>query len=107
MKYRVIALRRAEADIRHITFWLGQRSLRGANSWLDAYEDLVNRLAQSADSCPSALESADCKIALKQALFSTPRGRTYRAIFTIAGEQVRILRIRGPGQPPLQEDELW
>jgi plasmid stabilization system protein ParE len=107
MKYDVVALRRAEADIQHITRWIAERSVQGAISWLNAYEDLIDRLAQIADTCPAALEAADCKIALKQALFRTSRGRTYRAIFMIAGTQVRILRVRGPGQPPLQEDELW
>jgi plasmid stabilization system protein ParE len=106
MKFRVVTLRRAEADIRHITFWLAERSVSGAFSWLDAYEDLLDRLVQSADTCPAALEAAQCKIPLKQALFGTRRGRIYRAVFTIAGNQVRILRIRGPGQSPLQEDEL-
>lgn len=107
MKYEVVALRRADADVRHITRWIGQRSVQGANSWLDAYEQLVLRLAENADSCPAALEDADCNLPLKQALFGTRHGGTYRAVFTMAGNQIRILRVRGPGQPPLVEDELW
>jgi plasmid stabilization system protein ParE len=106
MKYQVLALRRAEADVRHITRWLSQRSPQGAISWLDAYQQLIERLAKHADSCASALENADCNPALKQALFGTRSGRAYRAVFTIVGDQVRILRVRGPGQPPLQDDEL-
>jgi plasmid stabilization system protein ParE len=107
MKYNVIALRRAEADIRHIARWIAQRSLQGADSWLDAYEQLLARLAEHADSFPALLEDADCNVPLKQALFRTRYGRTYRAVFTIAGDDVRILRVRGPGQPALQDDELW
>jgi plasmid stabilization system protein ParE len=106
MKYRVIALRRAEADVRHITGWIAEHSLQGAYTWLDAYEELLQRLADSADTCSAALEDTECSIPLKQALFRTRRGRTFRVIFTILGDQVRILRVRGPGQPPLQEDEL-
>jgi hypothetical protein len=67
---------------------------------------LIDRLAESAEAYPTALEAADSTIALKQALFGTRRGRKYRAVFNICGHQVRILRVRGPGQPPLQEDEL-
>jgi len=107
MKYQVLALRRAEADVRQITHWIAERSPQGANSWLDAYEQLIERLSTNADECPAALEDTDCQPALKQALFATRRGRAYRAVFTIAGDEVRILRVRGPGQPPLQEDELW
>jgi len=106
MKYRVIASRRADADARQITRWIAQRSLQGAQAWLDAYEALLERLAEYADSCPAALEDAECSIRLRESLFRTRHGRTYRAVFTIAGDEVRILRIRGPGQPPLQDDEL-
>jgi plasmid stabilization system protein ParE len=106
MKYQVIALRRAEADVRHIARWIAQRSQQGADSWLDAYEQLLIRLAEQPDSCAAAAEDSQCSVPLKQALFGTRQGRIYRAVFTIVGDQVRILRVRGPGQPPLQDDEL-
>jgi plasmid stabilization system protein ParE len=107
MNYHVIALRRADADVRHIVHWIAQRSLQGAESWLAAYEQLLERLADQADSCAAALEDAECSIRLKEALFRTCHGSTYRAVFTIVGDEVRILRIRGPGQPPLVDDELF
>lgn len=107
MTYKVLALRRADADVRHIARWIAKRSLQGAHSWLDAYEEMLARLAVDAHVFPAALEDPDCDISLRQATFRTRHGRTYRAIFTIVGDQVRILRIRGPGQPPLQENELW
>jgi toxin ParE1/3/4 len=106
MKFEAVALQRADIDIRRITTWIAERSLQGATSWLDAYELLVQPLETDAASCPVAMEDAECSIPLKQALFGTRHGRTYRAVFTIVGDQVRILRVRGPGQPPLSEDEL-
>jgi plasmid stabilization system protein ParE len=106
MKYEVVALRRADADVRHITRWIAQRSIQGANAWLDAYEQMLTRLADSADTYAVAVEDPECDIPLKQALFRTARGHNYRAIFTVVGNQVRILRVRGPGQPPLQPNEL-
>lgn len=106
MKYQVLALRRAEAEVRHTSRWLADRSFSGACSWLDAYEQLLTRLAENADSCSAAIEDADLSIPLKQALFGTTHGHAYRAVFTIIGNEVRILRIRGPGQPPLQSDEI-
>lgn len=36
MTYRVVTLRRAEADIREIARWLDERSHAGAMAWLDA-----------------------------------------------------------------------
>ena len=106
MKYNVVSLRRANDDVRHITRWIAERSVQGANAWLDAYSALVDRLAEHPDAFATALEDPDSNIPLKQALFRTQHGRTYRAVFTIVGKDVRILRIRGPGQPPLRDDEL-
>lgn len=106
MSYDVLLLQRAEADVRHIAQWIFQRSPQGARAWLDAVDQLIDQLAERAGSCPVAVEETDCHIPLRQALFRTRHGRTYRAIFTIVGQEVRILRIRGPGQPPLANDEL-
>jgi plasmid stabilization system protein ParE len=106
MKFQVVTLRRAEADVRGIASWIADRSPQGALSWLDAYEKLLSFLANHADSCGVAQENSECTIPLKESLFGTKRGHSYRAIFTIVGDEVRILRVRGPGQPPLLDDEL-
>jgi hypothetical protein len=106
MRFHVVALRRADEDVRHIANWLAGHSLQCATAWLEAYDDMLSRLANQADSCEAALEDFDPTMPLKHAFFRTKRGRMYRAVFTIIRDQVRILRIRGPGQPPLTEDEL-
>ncbi len=106
MKYDVVVLQRAEADVRHIVHWIADRSIQGANSWLDAYEELIDRFANDADAYPTAMESSECQITLKEALFGTGHVQCYRALFTIVGHQIRMLRLRGPGQPPSREDEL-
>jgi hypothetical protein len=87
--------------------WISKRSKQGALAWLNAYEQALVRLSEHAESCAAATEDREFDLPLKQALFHTPHGRVYRAVFTICGDEVRILRVRGPGQPPLQEDELW
>lgn len=90
-----------------IARWIAERSPQGAEAWLDAVDRLIDRLAVQANSFAPALEDADCSIPVKQALFRTRHGRAYRAVFTIVENEVRILRIRGPGQPPVKDDELW
>jgi plasmid stabilization system protein ParE len=107
MKYNVVSLRRADDDVRHITHWLAERSLQGAKSWLEAYEQMIMRLTEEAPSFSASIEDSECDVELKQGLFRTRRGQMYRVVFTIVGNEVRILRIRGPGQPTLQQDELW
>jgi plasmid stabilization system protein ParE len=106
MTFEVVSLRRADADVRGIVRWIAQRSPAGASKWLDAYEQMLGRHSGNVETFAAATEDSEFDIPLRQALFSTLHGRTYRAIFTVVGQQIRILRIRGPGQPPLQQDEL-
>jgi hypothetical protein len=56
MKYDFVVLRRAEGDVRHLLHWIAERSIQGANAWLDAYEQLIDRLTADAESFPAALE---------------------------------------------------
>jgi hypothetical protein len=48
MKFNVIALRRADDDVRTIARWLAERSLTDADSWLDSYEQLLTQLSDHA-----------------------------------------------------------
>jgi len=43
---------------------------------------------------------------IRHVFFRTRAGRTYRALFLLVGDEVRVLRVRGPGQPPVGPDEL-
>ena len=39
-------------------------------------------------------------------MFRARAGRTYRALFTIVGNEVRVLRVRGAGQAPMTPDDI-
>ncbi len=106
MNFRVRALAKAEVDIRSITTWIAQQSPQGAAAWLSAYDSVCMRLASDAQSCSPAEENDHFDIHVQQAFFKTPRGRIYRALFTIVEDEVRILRIRGSGQAPVRPDEV-
>ena len=106
MIFRIRELRRAQADIHHIVNWLANRSPRGARAWLDAYDAMVARLEKNADSLGFAQESEKCEFEIRQAPFKTSRGRVYRALFLIEGNEVFILRVRGPGQAPVQPEDF-
>lgn len=106
MTFIVHELPKAKWDKRRIFTWLFERSPQGAAAWLDAYDAMVSRLATSADSYPAAYENGDVALEVKQVLFKTKRGRIYRAVFHISGEEVFILRVRGPGQAPISTDDL-
>lgn len=104
--FQVHELGRAQDDVRSIAGWLAERSPQGAAAWLRAYDELTERLERQAPSFGPAHENDDCEFDVRQALFKTRRGRVYRALFFIEGQDVYILRVRGPGQAPLNPGEL-
>ena len=106
MNFQVRELGKAQADIRSIAHWLAERSPQGAQTWLRAYDDLIDRLETQASTFGPAPENDDCEFDVRQALFKTRRGRVYRALFFIEGQDVFILRVRGPGQAPVAPGEL-
>lgn len=105
-QFFVRILPRAELDLATISAWIHNRSPQGAANWVLAFEHLVTRLELDPHLFATAPESIPLDRPLKQAIFKTPRGRNYRAIFVIEQAQVFVLRVRGPGEPPLQFDEL-
>ena len=106
MTFTVHELPKAKWDKRHIFEWLFERSPQCAAAWLDAYDQVVERLRTAADTLPFAQESSDLDLEAKQILFKTKRGRIYRAVFHVDGADVYILRVRGPGQAPATTDDL-
>ena len=106
MTFTVRELPRAKWDKRHIFVWLFERSPQGAAAWLDAYDQMIERLTTAAESFPAAHENQDIELEVKQVLFKTKRGRIYRAVFHVDGRDVFILRVRGPGQAPITMDDL-
>jgi plasmid stabilization system protein ParE len=106
MRFIVRELPKAKQDKRDIFRWLHERSPTGAAAWLHAYDSLIERLETDARSFGSALESKDCELPIQQALFKTRRGRVYRAVFLIETDGVYILRVRGPGQAPINPEEI-
>ena len=106
MAFRVRDLPRAEVDRQQIATWLAERSPVGARAWLNAYDDLVTRLEDNATIYGKAIENEQCDLDIHQAFFKTGHGRVYRVIFHIEGHDVFVLRVRGPGQSPVEPDEL-
>jgi plasmid stabilization system protein ParE len=104
MGFAVSILAPAQADVDHIFEWLNERSPAGAISWYAAFCKAINELRQNAARFPLATESEALKVEIREQLFRTKHGRRYRMLFTIVGQQVRILRVRGPGQAPLAID---
>lgn len=108
MKYQIRPLRRARNDVDQILRWIAheRKSPQGAANWLRAYEQAAKSLANFPERYGAAEENEAVDIEIQQFFFKTRRGRVYRGIFTVAADEILILRVRGPGQPPLEPDEL-
>jgi plasmid stabilization system protein ParE len=107
VSYRIVIFRRARNDAQVIFDWIAEKSRPGALSWNSAMQAAIRRLKSNPQSFSLAEESdAITEYELRQVLFKTRRGRTYRAVFVVVGGEVHILRIRGPGQSLLSDDDL-
>jgi plasmid stabilization system protein ParE len=106
MIYRVVVLARARLDVVTIYDWIADRSLEGAQRWLEQFEEATATLETNPFIAPLAPESGSFDIEVRHILFRTRSGRTYRAVFTVVDGEVRLLRVRGPGQPPLQPRDV-
>ena len=51
-------------------------------------------------------EAATVSADVRQRLFRTRRGRLYRLLYVVVESEVRILRVRGPGQPELAQTDF-
>jgi plasmid stabilization system protein ParE len=103
MAFRVRMTGRARSEFRKIIAWLAERSLDGAARLEDAFNKAAVRLTESPESYPQVPEFDDLAFVVREIPFSTRRGRTYRAFFTIEGDVVWILHLRGPGQAPMTD----
>lgn len=106
MRLRLKILERAREDAQAIFDYLNERSPQGAANWWEAFENAANHACVGNVEFAFAPENDAVSYELRQVLFKTRRGRTYRFVFTVVEDEFRILRVRGPGQPNLQTDEL-
>ena len=97
---------RASADADTIYEWIAERSPVGATHWYQAFLDALHPLQHQAESYTLAPEAKRLGVDLRQALFKTRKGRTYRALFLITADIVHIVSVRGAGQDLATADEI-
>jgi plasmid stabilization system protein ParE len=99
-------LERARSDVDEVFNWLAHRSVQGAISWYFAFSRALEKIAASPESFAEAAETHSLGHQLRQSLFKTRRGRVYRIVFQVSDTEIMVLRVRGPGQSPLQRRDL-
>lgn len=106
MTLKLRILRRAARDAQQIFDYIKERSPQGAVAWWTAFNESANSAAERPLGYGLLQKDHLVSYQLQQALFKTRNGRVYRFMFTVVEDELRILRVRGPGQPGLETDEL-
>jgi plasmid stabilization system protein ParE len=96
----------AQRDVETILTWLSERSPPGAERWFEKYLETLHKLSERAAGCPLAPEASFTGRELRQLLFKTRRGHTYRSLFLIDGDFIQLLAVRGSGQDLATAEEL-
>lgn len=106
MTYRLVIVEPAEVDVDSIYAYIRAKSPQGAAAWHRAFLACTERIVRHPWACSIAPETAEFDFELRQVLFKTRYGSLYRCVFTVVGDEVRILRVRGPGQAPLKAADI-
>jgi plasmid stabilization system protein ParE len=106
MSRRLRISAQVERDVDEIFDWIASRSRVGARRWYEHYRLVVGELVRVGGNCPTAPEADALGLPLREQLFHTPRGRTYRVVFLIDDETVDVLAVRGAGQDFLTVEDL-
>lgn len=105
MKCRVVIQQPAENDLEECYLWAAQYAPETAARGLNRFHAELERLADNPQQWPLAPENGKVKREIRQLLFGR-RPNIYRAIFTIDGDTVRVLRIRRASRRFLTKREL-
>src|SRR5262245_22322257 len=101
-----VIFRRAAGDFHKIVKWLKTRSPAGAEAWRFAFAECLAEIISDPSRYEKVAEGSVPPHGIRQALFHTRRGNKYRIVFQVVGFEVRVLRIRGPGQRNLRDRDL-
>ncbi len=101
MTYEVILSHEARRNLRDLFAWVRERSEPGALRWYAAFLKAGDSLKHDPVRFATAPESEAFAKPIRQVLFKTKHGRTYRLLFAIPDLRVEVLYVRGPGEPPV------
>lgn len=106
MSYLVVITANAKANLRSYYLHAAQHAPVTAARWLNRFEAALATLATNPQRCGVAPENDAADEEIRQFLFGK-RGRVFRALFTIAEDEVRVLHIRRAVMDTASPEELY
>lgn len=106
MTYKVVLTARAEAYLDRIYEQLAEGNPKGAARWYESFWKSVERLNGLPFACALAYEHERFPEEVRNLLFGTRQGRTYRALFVVRGDVAIIVAVRRPGDRPMRPGDL-
>ena len=105
MEYRVVITAPADRDFRDHFEWIQQRSIQGSENWRARIIAAIRTLDVNPEQHAPARESAAFPVTIRCLMVGKQRS-SFRVLFHIADDEVRVLAIRRPAQDFLSPDEL-
>lgn len=97
MRHRVIITDPADSNFREHFHWIRERSAQGAEAWRTRVIEAINSLEIAPDRHPLARKSAAFPVEIR-CLLSGKNRSSFRILYQIKGDEVRVLAIRRPSQ---------
>lgn len=105
MKYRVVLQPEAKLDLIEAVEYLWPHAPQGAERWTLGLLNAIQSLQTNPQQYAPAAEAQFFSRPLREWFYRTKSSIT-RAVFIIVDDEVRVLRIRRPGQDLLKDFEL-
>ncbi len=105
MTYIVVVTAAAKQNLRAAYLWAAERAPHTAAAWLNRFEAELETLAHFPHRCSIAPENALVPDEIRQLIYGC-RESAYRALFTIAENEVRVLHVRRATRDWATRDDL-
>ena len=106
MNYRVVIQPPALENIEYAYLRAARHAPDTALRWMEGFHKALQTLSENPLRCSVAPESDAVELEIRQLFYRTKSRRSYRALFTIQGDEVRILHVRSPGQRLMRSGEI-
>jgi len=107
MIYRVVLTEQASDDLDATTdWWAAHRDREQAARWFSGIGDKLLTLREYPDRMPLADENEEFPYTLRELHYGVTSRPTHRAVFTIVGDKVLVLRVRHSAQDRITLDDV-